>query len=171
MNKTHWKKLNNPDYLGAYALDPDKDLVVLTKNVKQEVVTGPDGKKEECTVMYFSEKGIKPMILNVTNAKVITKLLDTPYIEDWAGHKVAIYIAEVKAFGELVDALRIRPKLPNVKRPALTPESKKWADAVKSLRDGTIDIDGIKQYVSLSAEHEELLIEQSKSQEESPCRE
>lgn len=25
-NLTHWKKLTNPDYLGAYALQPGEDL-------------------------------------------------------------------------------------------------------------------------------------------------
>ena len=25
--KTHWKKLNNPDFLGAYALEPGEDLI------------------------------------------------------------------------------------------------------------------------------------------------
>ena len=28
MDKTHWKKLENPDYLGAYALQPNQDLIV-----------------------------------------------------------------------------------------------------------------------------------------------
>ena len=35
------------------------------------MVTGPDGKKEECTVVHFAEKEIKPLILNTTNAKTI----------------------------------------------------------------------------------------------------
>ncbi|WP_156900527.1 hypothetical protein [Anaerovorax odorimutans] len=110
--KTHWKKLYNPDYLGAYALTPGQDLIATIRFVKSEVVTGPDGKKEECMVMYFSEKDIKPMIMNSTNSKTISKLFKTPYIEEWAGRKVQIYIDHVKAFGEVVEALRIRPFLP-----------------------------------------------------------
>lgn len=116
MGQTHWKKLNNPDYLGAYALEPGKDLIAQIAKVGQEMVHGPDGKKEECTVCHFTDKSIKPMILNVTNCKTITKLYDTPYIEEWAGKYIAIYIKSVKAFGETMDALRIRNKIPVLER-------------------------------------------------------
>lgn len=108
---THWKKLTNPDYLGAYALEPGQDLIVTIKSVANEVVTGADGKKETCLVMRFADD-VKPMILNATNSKTITKLLKTPYIEEWTGRKIQIYTEKVKAFGEVVDALRIRPFLP-----------------------------------------------------------
>lgn len=109
---THWKKLTNPDYLGAYALEPGQDLVVTIKSVANEVVTGTDGKKETCSVMRFVEN-VKPMVLNATNSKTITKLLKTPYIEQWAGRKIQIFVENgVKAFGDVVDALRIRPFLP-----------------------------------------------------------
>ena len=82
MAQTHWKKLINPDYIGAYALDPGKDLTVQISQVRREMVTGADGKKEECTVAYLKDQ--KPMILNVTNCKTIEKLYG-PYIEDWNG--------------------------------------------------------------------------------------
>lgn len=117
MSKTHWKKLENPDYLGAYALEPGKDLVVTIKSVGQEEVYNPsNNKKETCTVAHFTEKGIKPMILNVTNNKTIAKIYDTPYIEDWVGKSIAIYIAKVKAFGETVEALRIRKQVPTIEK-------------------------------------------------------
>lgn len=109
---THWKKLTNPDYLGAYALEPGQDLVVTIKSVANELVASADGKKETCMVMKFVEN-VKPMVLNATNSKTITKLFKTPYIEEWAGRKIQIYIQTgVKAFGDVVDALRIRPFLP-----------------------------------------------------------
>ena len=109
---THWKKLTNPDYLGAYALEPGQDLVVTIKSVANEAVIGTDGKKETCSVMRFVEN-VKPMVLNATNSKTITKLLKTPYIEKWTGRKIQIYVEHnVKAFGDVVDALRIRPFLP-----------------------------------------------------------
>lgn len=77
MAQTHWKKLINPDYIGAYALDPGKDLTVQISQVRREMVTGADGKKEECTVAYLKDQ--KPMILNVTNCKTIEKLYG-PYM-------------------------------------------------------------------------------------------
>lgn len=108
---THWKKLTNPNYLGAYSIEDGQDLILTIKDVKQEVVTGADGKKEECLVCYFNED--KPMILNATNAKQITKNFGTPYIEQWRGRKIQIGQEKVKAFGEVVEALRVRKFNPN----------------------------------------------------------
>lgn len=117
MEKTHWKKLDNPDYLGAYALQPGQDLIVQIQSVGQEEVYNPtNNKKEVCTVCRFLDKSIKPMILNVTNCKTISKIYDTPYIEDWAGKYISIYITRVKAFGETVEALRIRNKVPTFEK-------------------------------------------------------
>lgn len=108
---THWKKLTNPDYLGAYSLEDRQDIILTIGRVQSETVTGPEGKKEECLVCHWQERE-KPMILNSTNAKMIEKLLGTPYIEQWTGHRIQIGVEKVKAFGDIVDALRIRSFLP-----------------------------------------------------------
>jgi len=110
-NKTHWKKLTNPDYLGAYSIENGSDLIATIKSVALENVTGADGKKEQCTVIRFVED-LKPFICNRTNAKTISKIYDTPYIEDWANKKIQLYATTVKAFGEQVEALRIRTFAP-----------------------------------------------------------
>lgn len=108
---THWKKLVNPEYLGAYSLDPGKDMILTIKLIKTEMVTGPDNRKEECTVAHFVEN-VKPMILNNTNCKTISKLYKTPFIEQWAGRKIQVGAETVKAFGEVVEALRVRNRIP-----------------------------------------------------------
>lgn len=112
MAQTHWKKLTNPDYLGAYALEEGQELIVTIQYVRNEKVVGPDGKKEECVVAHFAERDIKPMILNATNMKMITKLSGTPYIESWTGLKIKLHTEKVKAFGDIVDALRVCKELP-----------------------------------------------------------
>lgn len=125
-SKTHWKRLVNPDYIGAYALNPDEDLTVTIDRVKREQILGADGKKEECTVAYL--KGHKPLILNVTNSKAIHKLYG-PYIEDWAGKQVTLYASTTKAFGEIVECLRIRPTVAKQTKPKITPDRLKKAIA------------------------------------------
>lgn len=132
-NKTHWKKLVNPDYLGAYSLQPGEEKILTISKVVREKVTGTGGKKQECTVLHFIEQE-KPMILNRLNSKVITKIYDTPYIEDWAGKKIKICADKVDAFGEQVEALRIRPELPQL--PILTKELKAYENAVEHIRKG-----------------------------------
>lgn len=109
---THFKKLQNPDYIGAYALEPGKDLILTIKSCGLEMITGNGGKKEEAMVIHFKEAGTKPMICNVTNAKMIAKVHSTPYIEQWSGKRIQLYASRVSAFGETVDALRIRDFVP-----------------------------------------------------------
>ena len=104
---THWKKLNNPDYIGAYAFERGEEKVVTIKEVTRETVTGPEGKKSEETVVHFLQD-VKPLILNATNAKGIAKLLKTPYIEEWKGGNIVLVVREVKAFGDTVDAVRVK---------------------------------------------------------------
>lgn len=113
-DKIHWRKLTNPNYLGAYSLMPGQEIVATIKRVANEMVIGPDGKKEECIVAYFIENDIKPMILNSTNCKTIQKIYKTPYIEEWQGRKIQLYVETVRAFGEMVEALRIRPSIPKI---------------------------------------------------------
>ena len=105
---THWKKLNNPDYLGAYAFERGEEKVATIRDVTRETITGAEGKKAEETVVHFMQQDIKPLILNSTNAKTIERLLKTPYIEEWTGGNIVLVVREVKAFGETVDAVRVK---------------------------------------------------------------
>ena len=100
--KTHWKKLDNPNYIGAYSLmDGEvKDLTVIIEKVITEEVKSDRG-KEVCKVAYL--KGQKPLILNATNSKIIQSIYDTPYIEDWKGKEITLYVARIKAFGDEIE--------------------------------------------------------------------
>jgi len=156
---THWKKLKNPDYLGAYSLD-EKELIegrtVEILTVKKEFVKGSDGKESECTVAYL--KAEKPFILNSTNCKMIEKVLETPYIEQWEGKRIVVYGEKIKAFGEQVQALRV--KNVSAKLPELTPSNEKvWQNAIAALKSGKFDIAKIKSLYTLTPENESALID------------
>ena len=105
MNKTHWKKLTNPNYLGSWSFQPGEEKTVTIKEVKQEIVKNQNG-SEECTIAYFDED-VKPLILNKTNAEMIAKVWGTPFIEDWKGLKITLKVKKINAFGEMVDAVRV----------------------------------------------------------------
>ena len=111
MSKTHYRKLMNPEYLGAYSLEDGKDIVLTIDYIKVETVTGTDGKKEDLPVCHWKEPE-KSMILNATNMKMIAKVLNSNFVEDWSGKKVQIGTEKVRAFGDVVDALRIRRYAP-----------------------------------------------------------
>lgn len=134
-NLTHWKKEFNYDYLGSYSLLPNEERTLTIEETTKKKVKGADGKEQECFVAFFVENE-KPMILNKTNCKVISKIYNSPYIENWKGVRITVYSANVKAFGETVDALRIKPINPNsnllndiialfeIKKDSLTAEQK-----------------------------------------------
>lgn len=114
--KTHWKKLTNPNYMGDYSIPPGEDLIAIIDYVKNEEVTAPGGKKEKKNVVHFSD-GNKPMVLNSTNQKTISKIYGTPYIEDWKGRAIQIYFdANVKMGREIVGGLRIRQFIPELNK-------------------------------------------------------
>lgn len=116
---THWKQLINMDYIGAYALPDGKDLTLTIDRVVKEMVTGNNGKKEMCMVAYFKEKEYKPMILNRTNAKSITALAGSPYIEKWQGQRVTLYATTTNLGRETVECLRIRPTVAEKSEPII----------------------------------------------------
>lgn len=106
----HWKTLFPHDLLGAHNLNEGEELVVTIKAIKIEKVTGTNGEESNLPVVHFSGK-VPKMVLNKTNAKTIAKMHGNEY-EAWVGKAVQIYATKTRAFGEMVDALRIRDKVP-----------------------------------------------------------
>jgi hypothetical protein len=154
--KTHWRKYDNPNYLGAYSLmdGQTRDLKATIEKVVNETVKNERG-DDNCRVAYL--KGQKPMILNTTNSKILERNFGTPYIEDWAGKQITIYVAKIKAFGDEMECLRIK-KQQYKKLPELSPKDKeKWNAAIEALK-GNYTIDQIKTKYSLSPENQEKLI-------------
>lgn len=161
MEKIHWKKVFNSEYLGSCDLDDGKDLKAIIKCVTIKTVKNTDGKGQERNVATFTDGNIKPMVLNATNCKVVKKFAKSPYINDWVNIPVQIYVKDdVKAFGDVTEGLRIRDFQPSVAKPKLTPNIEAWKGAVTFLsKDGTIE--GIKKKYDLSKEDEEKLIKEA----------
>jgi hypothetical protein len=111
MAETHWKKWVDTNYLGSWNLTNGR-LVLQIASVKKERIFNQNKNAEEsCVVAYFTDTNYKPMILNKTNCKTLQKLTGSPYVENWAV-RVEIKTEKVKAFGEVVDALRISKTAP-----------------------------------------------------------
>ena len=106
----------NPNYLGSWDLDelPNREVILTVERIVDEEVVAA-GQKEIATVCHWTDKAFKPMILNVTNKKTICKLYKTKDTEKLKGKSVIIGVERVKAFGDIYDALRIRPRIPQVK--------------------------------------------------------
>jgi hypothetical protein len=153
--KTHWKKTMNPNYLGAYALEPNEDLVVEITEVKTESVMNADGRNEDCLVAHLKDQ--KPLIVNKTNAKAIAKVAGSNYIEDWKGKQIALYISNVKAFGELVEAIRVRTVPPKAKSKRKLSDDD-FKKLVKAVADGSYNLDdALSNFVLNDAQRSILL--------------
>lgn len=115
---THWKKIvSDPNYIGEADFEEgeEKVLTIARVNASETVVTA-EGKSQKA-VIHWAEKGNKPMILNVARSKNIAKVAGTPDVERWPGVAVQLYIEHgIKAFGEVVSAVRVRPFKPRVQQ-------------------------------------------------------
>ena len=114
--KTHWKKVvSDPNYIGEadFAEGEEKVLTVAHVNAS-ETVTTAEGKSKKA-VVHWKEPGNKPMILNVARSKNMEKVTGSPYFEDWVGIQFQLYIEKgIKAFGDVVNAVRVRPFKPRI---------------------------------------------------------
>jgi len=107
----HWKKTTNPNYLGAFAFEDGKDMIVTVQDVRTETIQNAQG-KEDKLVAHF-ENGVLPLILNTTNMKTIAKVTGSAYIDEWVGKKLQLYVDLVSAFGTTTEAVRVRDFAPN----------------------------------------------------------
>lgn len=159
--KTHWRKQDNPNYLGAYSLmdGETKDLTVIIEKVVTEEVKNERG-SESCRVAHLKDS--KPLILNTTNSKIIENIYGTPYIEDWKGKPITLYVAKIRAFGDEIECLRIRNTQPKDKQlPQLLPsDSINWNNAVNGLKNG-YTIDQVKSKWSLTKVNQEKLVSEA----------
>ena len=117
MSKTPWKKMvSNPDYIGEADFDEGEEKIVTISHVKANVTVKTAEGTSQKAVCYFKEQGVKPMILNVAKSKSIQKVTGSKFVEDWAGARIQLYIDDnVKAFGDIVSAVRVRPYKPKLR--------------------------------------------------------
>jgi hypothetical protein len=160
--KTHFKKAFNSPYLSS--ADIVGYMTFTVSHVKLEI-DKTKKTKDMFNTAYFVEREIrpgeklKPMILNVTNSKTMKALTGSPFIEDWAGVKISVYVDSNVKFGrEVMEGLRISPKAPVVAW--LTPENaSKWESAKAAYkRDGSLD--KVLARVSMTEAHQQQLMEE-----------
>lgn len=124
----------NPNYLGNWDIEtPNREITVTITKIVDEKVAGNSGREDVCTVAYFKED-FKPMILNITNKKRLFKLYKTKDTDNLVGKRITITTERVKAFGDIYDALRIKPTVPpQVKQ--TTPKQIICSDCKKPIKD------------------------------------
>lgn len=123
MDVTHWKSMTDRDWMFAFDLQ-GKEFTLTIDRIEPGNVVGTGGKKTKKPVAFFKEsKSGKPLALCATNCKTIEKLYGAD-IEGWAGKRVTLYPTTTNFGGEVVECIRIRPRLPDAKqgKPEQPPE-------------------------------------------------
>ncbi|EIF3594782.1 hypothetical protein LE678_003240 [Salmonella enterica] len=158
--KTHYRKAFDSPYLSS------ADIVEPTILTIARVALESDKTKKTKDVFntaYFEERELrpgeklKPMILNATNSKTLKGITGSPFLEDWGGVKVTVFVDKHVRFGkESVEGLRISPA--RVIKPSLTPEkTQAWSNAKAAYRrDGNLD--AVKSRMDISPAFEQQLI-------------
>jgi len=87
-----------------------RPFTLTIKTVTLEEMVTHDNKKVQKPVVWFTNAQ-KGFVINVTNARTIAALYgdDT---EGWTGKRITIYPTQVRAFGQMQEALRVREEIP-----------------------------------------------------------
>ena len=107
------------EYLRSADLWDDKadgyrDVTVQIERVAQGTITGEKGRQDKMPFVYFANsKTGKPLGINATNGKTLCKLAGSQNAARWVGLWITLFVTQTadKQTGEMVDCIRIRPKL------------------------------------------------------------
>jgi hypothetical protein len=159
-DKTHYRKAFDSPYLSSADIVEPTNLTIASVRLE---IDRTKKTKDKFNTAYFAQEflrpgeKLKPMILNASNSKMLKKIANSPFIEDWANVGVTVYVDHNVRFGkETVEGLRIMPQ--SVMKPTLTPENTKaWENAKAAYkRDGNLH--KVFERVILSEEHQAQLI-------------
>lgn len=161
MEKTHWKKNNDSNFISG------EDLMSGLKGLKPEMIVtiekfndaeSFDQKKQSkivVTGLFLKEVGgqslYKPVILNKTNAKFFVKETNSDFIDDWIGKPVIVYAQKDARHGYVV---RFKKYVFPVLNPG-TPDFEKCKTAIEK---SGFTIDQIRLKYQVSTEVEKLLL-------------
>jgi hypothetical protein len=144
-SKTNYRNVFKSDHLGVIDLEEfieaKKPLIFTISHVKQEIKAKVAGRKIDANIAYFKE-GIKPLVLNAGNSKVLKDLSGSVYVEKWKNMTVELYIDRgAKLAGEIVGGVRISPKAIAKQKPVITPQNEQMWKRAKAayVRDGNLD--------------------------------
>lgn len=163
-NQTHYRKIFKSDHLGVADLEEyleqGSNLIFTISHVRQEMNAKVAGKKINANIAYF-EESIKPLVLNATNSKTMSKLVGSCFVENWQNVSVQLYIdRDARLMGEVVGGVRVSPKVIRKQKPVITKENPKmWENAKKAFaRDGNFD--AVLQKADISQDNQSLIAEE-----------
>lgn len=145
---SHWRKVMNTTYLNGDEIEKGDSIVTIASYTETMIYSQKDKQKEPQVLLYFKELD-KPMILTNRKAKQITNSLDTEFMVDWIGKKVAMYAVKERHFGEDFEVITFKKAI--VKKEAFNSKHKRWDGACKALKEGTSTVEAIEKFYTITA--------------------
>ena len=102
-----FRKFMDKSFLGSWDVPDGGDLILTIDYVSRDDVQNEKG-HEKKMALHFKERDYKPMICNTTNAKAISKAHGSTKVDEWEGKRIGIYKAQISAFGQVQECLRVR---------------------------------------------------------------
>lgn len=115
--------MRDSEYMGAEDIDPGSEPVLTIDHIYYATVTLQRGKENKDVITFREEsvpgiKCVRPLIVNSTNRKMLRKLYKAVSAETLEGKRIQLYLdpkVRDPSTGDLVDGIRIRPKVPAAK--------------------------------------------------------
>jgi hypothetical protein len=131
-------------------LEEGRDHLVTVKEYKHENLASPGQPKQEKWVVYFEEFD-RGLGLNATNGKMLCKLFNTEEMDEWIGKQCLLYVKDdVEYQGEIVSAIRVRPKLPGSKKSVQKPTDPNDLITKINLAQSIEECRGIQREIALA---------------------
>ena len=86
------------------------DMIVTIKEAGTEAIRSAHGTETKLVLSITADPD--KWIINKTNGKMIAKVLETDFLDEWVGKKVQLYVTKVASPDGLVDAVRVREFAP-----------------------------------------------------------
>ena len=162
--KVDFRNAYKSDHLGSIDLEgmiEDGVELVFTINKVVHSETKVAGKKGIFNVAYFKE-GIKPLVLNSGNAKIVRKLSGSKSVNpaDWGEIKVELTIDYNVRFGsETVSGIRVKEFSTLTSKPQLKKmTAEQLTKAVDAVNAEQTTLEAIKKHYELTVDQENMFL-------------
>lgn len=114
------------EYLGAEDIEPNTEPILTIAALYNGMITLARGKERHDVVAFKEERvpgsinQVRPLVLNATNRKTLRKIYKNVTAENLEGKQIQLYLehnVRDPSTGDKVDGIRIRPRIPETKRP------------------------------------------------------
>lgn len=124
-NGTDWREYRKSTHLASVDIEilqrKGHNLIFTIAHCQREYGTNINGKTQDADICYFTEQGIKPMVLNTENKKRLSGFAVangcpkefSNMLENFIGLTIELFVdPTVKMKGQVTGGIRIRPVQP-----------------------------------------------------------